>query len=125
MLTWATENVFIGRNCEMPYGMYNRINMLILSCMSDCKTVQYGMPSCMLYAMHDGLNVLMHFTPCGRGTVVLIVSCRCTYCFPETTHGKITRQYLRFCAVAYMHKCELSYTYPGHDVKLYSHRVKL
>jgi len=66
----------------------------------------------------------------GRGTVVSIVSCRCTYCFPETTHGKITRHYSRFCAVAfcYVHKRELSYVYPiypGHDVKLHPHRVKL
>jgi len=66
-------------------------------------------------------------TPCGRGTLVSIVSCRCTYCFSETTHGKITRHYSRFCAVAfcYGHKCELSYIYPGCDVKLHPHQVKL
>jgi len=52
---------------------------------------------------------------------VSIVYCRCAYCFPETTRGKITRHYARFCAVefCYVHKCELSYIYPGHDVKLY------
>jgi len=27
--------------------------------------------------------------PCGRGTVVSIVSCPCTYCCLETRHGKI------------------------------------
>jgi len=26
--------------------------------------------------------------------------CRCIYCCPETTHGKITRHYSRFCAGA-------------------------
>jgi len=66
-------------------------------------------------------------TPYSRGTVVSIVSCRCTYCFRETTHGKITRHYSRFCAMAfcYVHKCELSYIYPGDDIKLHPHRVKL
>jgi len=49
---------------------------------------------------------------------VSIVSYLCTYCFPETTRGKITRFYSRFCAVAffYVHMCELSYIYPGHVV---------
>jgi len=48
-------------------------------------------------------------SPCGRGTVVSIVSCRCTYCCLETSHGN--RHYLRYCAVAfcYVLKCELSY----------------
>jgi len=46
---------------------------------------------------------------------------------PETTHGKITRHYSRFYAVAffYVHECELSHINPGHDVKLHPHRVKL
>jgi len=41
-------------------------------------------------------------------------------CSFETNHGKITSHYSRFCAVAfwYVHNCELSYIYPGHDVKL-------
>jgi len=45
----------------------------------------------------------------------------------QPIHGKITRHYSRYCAVAfcYVHKCELSYIYPGHDVKLHPHRVKL
>jgi len=43
-----------------------------------------------LSAVHISLASL--FTPCGRGTVVLSVSCQCAYCFPETTHGKITTQ---------------------------------
>jgi len=44
-------------------------------------------------------------------TVVSIVSCRCTYCCLETSHGKITRHYSRYCTVAfcYVHKCELSW----------------
>jgi len=32
----------------------------------------------------------IYVPPCGRGTVVSIVSCRCTYCCVETSHGKIT-----------------------------------
>jgi len=33
------------------------------------------------------------------------------YCCDETTHGKITKHYSRFCAVAfcYVHNCKLSY----------------
>jgi len=33
----------------------------------------------------------------------------------QSIHGKITRNYSRYCAVAfyYVHKCELSYIYPG------------
>jgi len=39
----------------------------------------------------------------------------------QPIHGKITQHYSRYCAVAfcYVHKCELSYIYPGHDVKLH------
>jgi len=64
---------------------------------------------------------------CGWDTVMPIVSCPCTYCCSETTHGKITRHYSWFCAVAFwnVHKCELSYIYPGHDVEPHLHRVKL
>jgi len=38
----------------------------------------------------------------------------------------LTINYSRICAVAfcYVHKCELSYIYSGHDVKLHPHRVK-
>jgi len=63
----------------------------------------------------------------GRGIVVSVVSCRCTYCCLETSHGKITRHYSRYCTVAfhYVHKCELSCMCPGHDIKLHPHRVKL
>jgi len=45
----------------------------------------------------------------------------------ETNHGKITRHYSRYCAVAfcYVLKCELSCMCPGHDIKLHPHRVKL
>jgi len=66
--------------------------------------------------------------PFGRGrTVVSIVSCRCTYCCPETSRRKITRHYSRYCTVAfcYVHKCELSYMCPGHDIILHPHPVKL
>jgi len=65
--------------------------------------------------------------PHGRGTVVSIVSCRCPYCCLETSHGKITRHYSRFCTVAFfhVHKGELSYMCPGHDIKLHPHQVKL
>jgi len=65
--------------------------------------------------------------PCGRGTAASIVSCRCTYCCLETSHGKITRHYLRYCTMAFciVYKCELSYMCPGHDIKLHPHRVKL
>jgi len=62
-----------------------------------------------------------------RGSVVSNVSCRCTYCCLETSHGKITRHCSRYCTVAfcYVLKCELSYMCPGHDIKLHLHRVKL
>lgn len=42
-------------------------------------------------------------------------------------HGKITRHYSRYCAVAFCCtlKCELSYRCPGHDHKLHPHRVNL
>jgi len=60
-------------------------------------------------------------------TVVSIVSSRYTYCCLETSRGKITRHYSRYCAVAfcYVHKCELSYMCPGHDIQLHPHRVEL
>jgi len=45
----------------------------------------------------------------------------------QPIHGKITLHYSRYCAVAfcYVHKWELSYIYPCHDVKLHPHQVKL
>jgi len=45
----------------------------------------------------------------------------------ETSHGKITRHHSRYCTVAfcYVHKCELSYMCPDHDIKLHPHQVKL
>jgi len=51
---------------------------------------------------------------------VSIVSCRCTYCCLETSHGKITRHNPRYCTVAFscVRKCELSYMCTGHDFKL-------
>jgi len=47
---------------------------------------------------------------------VSIDSCWCPYCYFETSHGKITIYYSRYCTVAfsYVHKCELSYMCPGH-----------
>jgi len=56
----------------------------------------------------------------GSGTVVSIIFCRCTYCCLENCHGKITGHYSRYCIVAFccVHKCELSYMCPGHDIKL-------
>jgi len=71
--------------------------------------------------------------PSVRGTVVSIVYCRCTYCCPEISHGKITIDIIhdiilcQYCIVAfcYVPKCELSYMCPGHDIKLHPHRVKL
>jgi len=45
----------------------------------------------------------------------------------HSLHRKITQHYSRYCAMAfyYGHKCELSYMFPWHDVKLHPHRVKL
>jgi len=45
----------------------------------------------------------------------------------QAIHGKISRPYSRYCAVAfcYVHKCEMSYIFSGHDVELHPHRVKL
>jgi len=56
-----------------------------------------------------------------------IFSCRCSHCCLETSHGKITRHYSRYCTVAfcYVLKCELSYMCPGYDIKLHPHRLKL
>jgi len=68
---------------------------------------------------------------------VLIVSCRCTVCAlntkymhngcTETSHGKVTRHFSQYCAVASccVRKCELSYMCPGRDIKLHPYRVKL
>jgi len=64
-------------------------------------------------------------------TVVSIVSCRCTYCCPKISNGKITRHHSWYhtAAFCYVHKCELSYIRHGHDnkldIKLQPHRVKL
>jgi len=57
----------------------------------------------------------------GKGTVASIVSCRCTYCCPETCREKITKHYSQYCAVAfcYVHKCEPSYLCVGHDIELH------
>jgi len=54
-------------------------------------------------------------TPCGEGTVVLIVSCRCTYCCPEPIHGKIIwhRSSYFVVAICYVQNCELSYNVLG------------
>jgi len=59
--------------------------------------------------------------------IVSIVSCQCIYYCPETSHGKITRNYSRYCTLAfcYVHKCELSNMCPGNGIKLHPHRVKL
>jgi len=72
-------------------------------------------------------SISITWPPCGRGTVVSIISCPRTYCCRETSHGKITRHYSRYSTVTfgYVHKCELSYMCPDHDIKLYPHRVKL
>jgi len=80
-----------------------------------------------LLFMTDLLCLIEIRRPCGTRTVVSIVSCQCTYCFPETTHWKLTRHYSRFCDMAfcYVHKFERACIYPGHDVKLHPHRVKL
>jgi len=64
------------------------------------------------------------WTPCGKGTVVSIVSCRCTYCCPKTS---ITRHYSRYCAVAFLlraHVWTVSHV-SGHDFELHPHREKL
>jgi len=73
------------------------------------------------------MNLFSVFPPSGRGTVVSIVSCQCTYCCFETNHGKITRHYSPCCIVAfcYVHKCELFCMCTGNDIKLHPHRVKL
>jgi len=43
----------------------------------------------------------------------------------QPIYGKISQHYSRYCAVefGYMHNCELSYIYPGHNVKQHLHRV--
>jgi len=62
--------------------------------------------------------------PSGRGTVVSIVSCWCTYCCFKASHGKITRHYSRYCTVAFC--CvQTYYMCPGHGIKLHLHWVKL
>jgi len=67
-------------------------------------------------------DCLTHRHLCGSNTVVLIFSC-CLKLF----HGKITRHYLRYCAVEFcgVHACELSDMCLGHDVKLHPYQVKL
>jgi len=67
------------------------------------------------------------FSPCDRGTVVSIVYFRCTSVALQPIHGKIILHYSQYCTLAfcYVHECELSYIYPGHDVKLQPRRVKL
>jgi len=53
-------------------------------------------------------------SPCGEGTVVLIVSCRCAYCCPESIHGKIIWHLSSYFVVAiYVKNCELSYNVLG------------
>jgi len=44
-----------------------------------------------------------------------------TVALKPCSHEEITRHYSRYCAVAfcYMHKCELCYMCPGHDLKLH------
>jgi len=44
----------------------------------------------------------------------------------KIVHAKMTRHYSRYCAAAfcYVHKCELSYLCPVHDVKRHPNRVK-
>jgi len=66
--------------------------------------------------MIHGYNVTVVSTPCGRGTVVSIVSCHAHTVALKPVHWKNNyRHYSRYCAVAfcYVHECELSYMYPG------------
>jgi len=88
-----------------------------LSVLMCCKAVSQS--------INQSINQLIN--QYGRGTVVSIISSRCTCCCPETSHGKITRHYSQYCTVAfcYVHKFELSYVCPGHDIKLHQHQVIL
>lgn len=44
----------------------------------------------------------------------------------KPVRGKLTRHHSRLCSVAFrcVHMCEISYTYPEHDIKLHPNRVK-
>jgi len=53
-------------------------------------------------------------SPSGRGTVVSIVFCRCTFCCLDTSHWKITRHYSRYCTVAFCYMCTSMNMCPGH-----------
>jgi len=91
------------------------VQLLILACTSSfpscskSSSIKFLIPACILLFLSSqqemqlnwtewnySLVQLLYFTrsQCGKGTVVLIVSCRCTYYCPETTNRKITRQTL-------------------------------
>jgi len=75
-------------------------------------------------------SIPSHISGIHRGTVVSIVYTVDAHAYTvalKQVMGKITRHYSRYCTVAFcfVHKCELSYMCPGHDIELHPHRVKL
>jgi len=66
-------------------------------------------------------------TPCGRVQLCRLSSVDAHTVTLKPVHGKITRHYSRYCTVVFccVHKCELSYMCPGHDVILHPYQVKL
>jgi len=100
----------IAPSLDLPWGIYG---LLIGGCSEQGVL-------CVLSCLS---RLLPHLVVC------MIVYCRCTYCCPETSHGKITRHIILDIVLWHfairVHKCELSYMCPGHDIKLHPHRVKL
>jgi len=117
---WIRQNVFYVGCCVvnvLVHGIMEWVMLIILSVSHFCIAICVFQWSSWALSLSLSLNfsnnmhlssvksstlnlaILSWLSPFGRGTVVLIVSCRCTYCCPETTHGKITRprHYLRVC----------------------------
>jgi len=58
-------------------------------------------------------------------TVVLIVSCRCTYCCPETSAWENNLDIIHDIVLGHFAARTSVNLCPGHDVKLHPHQVNL
>jgi len=114
---------YSSKYCTMQAGL---ICLWLVVCSLDCFSCSF----LCLYALNNyksinqSINQWLLYPYSPSGTVVSIVSYRCSYGCPETSYSKLPRHYSRHCAISfcYVRKCELSYMGTGHDIKLHPHR---
>jgi len=120
--------------CFAKYVLYRALSELRISVVLTLLTGMGILHIIQTSSCHSSIiftfEYLLLWVPCDRDTVVLIVSCWCTYWnhVLKPILGKRTRHYSRFCAVAFCYvqnvNCHTSQC-PWHDIKLHPHQVKL